>query len=270
MVGYRQLFGDEPGDLRRHRLEFQHEAAGVLDRQSVFEDLHRRVGGAALDLEAAEHGDGVRRQPDMRSGRNSGVDQRAQNMRLRFAALRLDRIAQRLLHEPRGVDQSALDGVIALVRHAAERKCIGRAAADRLRMHDHHVHGRRNGARVAMGDHRQTVADHGDVNAGHFRPLRRRVIRDGHVDHLLAGLFRLADFGDGALLALASGVRCGGVLAFGLLTFGLFAHRARHRDFPCARPLRRSLIYVPYITTLLPVKRGTALGERSAARVMMD
>ena len=63
-------------DLGRHRLEFQHEAAGILDRQRIFQDLHGGIRGAALDLEAAEHRDGVRREPDMRRGRNAGVDQR--------------------------------------------------------------------------------------------------------------------------------------------------------------------------------------------------
>src|SRR5688572_33224373 len=35
-----ELAGDDRGDLRRHRLEFQHEAARVLDRERVLEDLH--------------------------------------------------------------------------------------------------------------------------------------------------------------------------------------------------------------------------------------
>ena len=49
------------------------------------------------------------------------------------------------------------------------------------------------------------VAQNGDVDAGHLRPLRGGVVWDRHVDHLLPGLFRLADFGDGALVALAVG-----------------------------------------------------------------
>ena len=93
MVGIVSCSRNQRGDLRRHRLEFQHEAAGILDRQCVLEDFHRRIRRAALDLEAAEHRDGVRRQADMRGGRNAGIDQRLENVRLRFAALRLDRVA---------------------------------------------------------------------------------------------------------------------------------------------------------------------------------
>ena len=89
----RQLLGDQLGDLRRHRLELEHEAAGVLDRERVLEDLHRGVRRAALDLEAAEHRDGVRRQADVRGGRDAGIDQRLEDVRLRLAALRLDRVA---------------------------------------------------------------------------------------------------------------------------------------------------------------------------------
>src|SRR6476646_10311113 len=37
-------------------------SARVFDRQRVLEDFHRRVGAAALDIEAAEHRDGVGRE----------------------------------------------------------------------------------------------------------------------------------------------------------------------------------------------------------------
>ena len=105
----RQLLGDQFRDLGRHGFEFQHEAAGILDGERVLENLHRGVGRAALDLEAAEHRDGVRRQADVRSGRDAGIDQRLENMRLRLAALRLDRVAQGLLHEARGIGERAID-----------------------------------------------------------------------------------------------------------------------------------------------------------------
>jgi hypothetical protein len=38
-------------------------------------------------------------------------------------------------------------------------------------MHDHHVHGGRDSRWMTMGNHRQAVADHGDVDASHFRPF---------------------------------------------------------------------------------------------------
>ncbi len=71
-----ELLGDQPGDLGRHRLELQHETAGVLDRQRILENLHGSIGRPTLDLEAPEHGDGVRGQPDVRGGGDAGVDER--------------------------------------------------------------------------------------------------------------------------------------------------------------------------------------------------
>ena len=174
--------------LGRHRLELQHEAAGVLDGERVLQDLHGGVCRAALDLEAAEHGDGVRGQADVRGGGDAGVHKCFQDVRLRFAALRLDRIRAGLLHEARGIGERPVDRVVTLVGHAPEHEGVGRAAADRLGVHHHHVHGRRDGRGMAMRDHSQAVADHGDIDAGHLRPLGARVVRHRHVDHLLAGL----------------------------------------------------------------------------------
>jgi hypothetical protein len=77
MVGIVSCCGYQPRDPGRHGLEFQHEAAGIFDRQRVLQDLHGRIRGAALNLEAAEHGDGMRSQADMGRGRNAGVHQRA-------------------------------------------------------------------------------------------------------------------------------------------------------------------------------------------------
>ena len=113
----------------------------------------------------------------------------------------------RLLHEAGGVFERALDRVVALIGHAAEHEGIGRAATDRLGVHDHHVHGGGDGARVAVRDHGEAVADHGDVDAGGLRPFRRGVVGHRHVDHLLAALLGIADLRDGALLALLH-LRC--------------------------------------------------------------
>ncbi len=73
-----ELLGNQLGYFGRHRLELEHEAAGILDRQRILEDFHGRIRRAPLNLEAAEHRNGVRRQADMRRGRNAGIDQRFQ------------------------------------------------------------------------------------------------------------------------------------------------------------------------------------------------
>src|SRR6185369_5184501 len=167
-------------------------------------------------------------------------------MRLRFAALRLDRVAQRFLHEARGIDECAIDRVVALIRHASEHEGVRCATADSLPMHDHHVHGRRHRIAMAVRDHRQAVPEHRHVDAGHLCPLCGGIVRHRHVDHFFAGALRLADFRNRALLALAlgvSGLRPGP---------GRFGRRLRCRH--CAppghspRPLREPLIYVSYVT----------------------
>ncbi len=128
-------------------------------------------------------------------------------MGLRFAALRLDRIAARVLHEAGGIGQRAVDRVVALIGHAAQDKRIGRSAPDRLRVHYHHVHGGGDGGRITVRDHRQAVADHRNVDTCGFGPFRRRVVGHRHIDHLFAGLLRFLDVGDGALFALLVGHR---------------------------------------------------------------
>ena len=132
-------------------------------------------------------------------------------MRLRFAALGLDRVTAGVLHESCGVGQGTIHGVVTLVGHAAEHKSVGRAAAYGGRVHDHHVHGGRDGVRVAVCDHRETVADYGDIDARRFGPLGRSVVGHRHVHHLFTAGLGVADFLDIALFALCSLCRLGHV-----------------------------------------------------------
>src|SRR6266545_6690824 len=171
-------------------------------------------------------------------------------MCLRFATLRLDRVAQRFLHETRRVNECAVDRVVALIRHAPEHEGVRRATADSLPMHDHHVHGRGHRIAMAVRDHGQAVAEYRHVDTGYLGPLRRGVVWHRHVNHFLAGVLRLADFRNRALLALTLGLldlRPG---------FGRFDRRGlgrrvsdRHFSLPLAAALLRGwLIYVSYVT----------------------
>ena len=198
--GYFELLGDQARDLAGHRLEFQHETAGVLYGQSVLQNRHRRLRRATLDPEAAEHGDGVRRQADVRGGRNAGIDQGFQDVRLALAALGLHGVAAGLLHEARGIHQRAVHRVVALVRHAAEHESVRRAATNGHGMQDHHLHGRGYGVGVAVRDHGQAVPDHGHVHARLLRPLGRGVVGYRHVDHFFAATLGIANLGNRALL----------------------------------------------------------------------
>src|SRR5262249_38131250 len=101
---------------------------------------------------------------------------------------------------------------------------------------------------MAVRDHRQTVAQNGDVDAGHLSPLRGGVVWDRHADHLLPGLFRLADFGNGALVTLSvSFLR----LRLGVAWLGRgFSGRLRYGHHTPLAAIARTLIYVSYITDI--------------------
>ena len=103
--------------------------------------------------------------------------------------------------------------------------------------------------------------EHRHVDAGHLRPLRGGVVRHRHVDHLLAGLLRLADFGDGALLALAIAFSASGAGLLSAAT-GLLVVCAVDISLPALRAIHEPLIYVSYVTrqSFLTVK-----GKRSDA-----
>src|SRR5215470_4546029 len=68
-----------------------------------------------------------------------------------------------------------------------------------------------------MRDHGQAVADNGDVDPRHFRPFGAGVVRDRHIDHLLAGVLGGTDLNNAALVALA--VRGIGIPGHGRLPF---------------------------------------------------
>src|SRR6266511_473229 len=112
-------------------------------------------------------------------------------MCLRFATLRLDRVAQRFLHETRRVNECAVDRVVALIRHAPEHEGVRRATADSLPMHDHHVHGRGHCIAMAVRDHGQAVPEYRHVDTCYHGPLRGGVVWHRHLILLLAVVRRL-------------------------------------------------------------------------------
>src|ERR1700730_15933490 len=90
---------NDGGDFRRHGFELEHETSSVLNGECVFEDFHRGICSATLYIESTENSDGVGRKPDMRCRWNAGIDEGLEDVRLRFAALRLYRRSTLILHE---------------------------------------------------------------------------------------------------------------------------------------------------------------------------
>ena len=109
-------------------------------------------------------------------------------------------IATCFLHETHRVGQCTPDRGVTLVGHAPEAEGAWWAPANGLRMHDHHVHGRRNRRGIPVSSHCQVVADDHDIRAGRLGSLCRRIVGHGSVNHFLARCFRRSNFLNGAFL----------------------------------------------------------------------
>ena len=111
------------GHGRGDRLEYEREAARILQGERVAGHLHRSLGGSSLGLVAAERGRGLRGQADMAHHRNPGIDDRARALDAGAAALELDGVTAGLLDEPlRGLDRLRVASLIGAKREVADQK----------------------------------------------------------------------------------------------------------------------------------------------------
>ena len=200
IVGMCRAAGDARGHRRRHALEHEREAPGLLEGQRVLEQLPRLLGRAALGLEAAEHRRRLRRQPDVAHHGNARADERPYPREHRPRALDLHRVRAGFLDEAHGVLHGRLvRDLEGAERHVRDDERPPRAARHRPRQHDHLVHRRRHGRGVAEHRHRRRVAHEHDVHAGLVgQPAARRVVRGHHHDPL-AALLHLRQLGQGQL-----------------------------------------------------------------------
>ena len=83
------------------------KAPAVGDRLGVGADGRGSVGVAALDAEAADRVERLRRQADMAHDRNAALDEEADGLRHAAAALELHGAAAGLLQDPRGGPEGA-------------------------------------------------------------------------------------------------------------------------------------------------------------------
>ena len=73
------------------------EGARLLQRLGVIDELHRGLGRLALDAEAAELVDGLRRQAEVADNRDAGLDDTPDRLRGALASFELHGLAAALL-----------------------------------------------------------------------------------------------------------------------------------------------------------------------------
>ena len=188
------------GHRRRHALEHEREAPGLLERQRVLEQLARLLGRAALGLEAAEHRRRLRRQPDVAHHGDARADKRPHPREHRPCALDLHRVRAGFLDEAHCVLHGRLvRDLEGAERHVRDDERPPRAARHCPSQHDHLVHRHRHGRGVAEHGHRRRVANEHDVHAGLVgQPAARGVVGGDHHDPL-AALLHLSQLGQGQL-----------------------------------------------------------------------
>ena len=172
-----QGFGDFRGDVRRDTFQCDGEGTGFFQLQGVGNQLLSCFAVLALDAEAAELMDGLRRQADVAddgdTGRRHGFDGFADT----GATFELDSIAARFFHEPAGIVQGLLGAfLIAHEGHIADDQSPFDAADDSLRMVDHIFHGHRQCRRMTHDDIAQGIADKDHVDTGFIDVLGHDVI----------------------------------------------------------------------------------------------
>ena len=130
----------------------------------------------------------VRAHADVAHDRHARIGDGLDDGRLLPAALHLDDVRAALLHDAQRIEHADVLGRVAAVRHGDQHHAVRRAAADRLRVLDHHVDG--DGQRVGMTvvGHAERVADRGDVDAGPLGPDGRGIVRYRDHHDLLLGL----------------------------------------------------------------------------------
>ena len=163
--GHMDLFLHGLGHDRGDALHDHGENAGLLQSLGVLDELAGRLGGAALDLEAAEGGSGLGSHADVAHDVDAGVDHAADGGSHVDAALQLDAVAQGLLGEAVG----GLDGllgahVVGAEGHVADDEGVGSALDHGLDVVDHVIHGHGDGGVIAQHDHAQGVAHQDDLD----------------------------------------------------------------------------------------------------------
>jgi len=201
--GYLRPLGNHSADLVRHQLQEDRHRARFLQRPRIVHDLLGLLRALALQPEAAERGDALRRQPQMAHDRDARGDDCTHAGADFRAALQLDAVARRLCHEAARVKHRGLvRGLIAHVGHVADQPAVGRAATHGLCVADHVVHRDGQGRLVAQHGHAQAVAHEDDVNAGLFDQRRHRVVVAGNHGEGCALGHLVEEYGQGDLLTL--------------------------------------------------------------------
>ena len=189
--GHAEPRRDLGGDGRRHHLQHDGEAARLLERVSVEQELRRRRRRPPLDLVAAEGGERLRREPDVADDGDAGVDGGAHHRDGAAAALDLHSVHPALLEQAHRVARGVGRGEARAKGEVADHHRLD-AAACGAAVVDHLVHRDRRRVLLPEHHHADRVADEHGVDAGAVgEPRRRAVVRRHHRDRLAALAHRL-------------------------------------------------------------------------------
>lgn len=198
--GRGELLCDVGAQVGGHALEDDGKGAGLLEREGVGDELLGCLGALALDLEAAEGVDGLRRQADVAHDGDAGLHHGLDLGADLDAALELDGLATALLHEAAGVADGR--GHVLLVGeegHVADDEGVARRAGDAAGVMDHVVHGHGNGGVIAHHGHAEGVSDQDHVNPGLLDERGHGVVVGGHHGDLAALVHLLLEGEHGVL-----------------------------------------------------------------------
>lgn len=199
--------GDFGSGFGRDTFEDDREGAGMFRGLGVGQQL----AFVALHAVAAELMNALWPKSAMGHYRNASGNEPSDYLRLLHSALKLDRLAPRLLEDAAGVFDGLMDAQMeAGERHVDDDQRMAHRAAYEFGMVDHFLQRDRQGVGMALNDHRKAIAHENTFDVGSVdQPGKRVVVRRNHRDFPPCG-FHGGELGDGNL-SFFSIHRCGGL-----------------------------------------------------------
>ncbi len=197
--------GELGGEVGWDAFDDEGEGAGGFDGAGVVEEAL----GVALDLEAAESADGLRRQSDVAHDGDVGAGDGGDGGGAADAAFELDGVGAALFDEAAGAFEGLLRAdLVAHEGQVGDDEGAADAAGDDAGVVDHLVEGDGERVGLALDDHAEGVADEEAVDAGDVEESGGGVVVGG--EHREA----VAAFAGGEEVGNSDGPQFGGGAGF--------------------------------------------------------